>query len=197
MAETGKLGGASGTPIKVNWQIAYPDRSNGAVTIGGQNVLQVCDGKSAWIAAQGNTRDATPFIGEFKRGISLFGGGWGLYKMILAGTVTAQFIGEEQIDGRETQGVAIKAPFGEAKLYFDSQTHLLTAARYEAATPQGPSENEERWGAYRTVGGRQFAFSDAIYRGGSLFLESTIQDLQVNPKLQESLFAKPQPQAAK
>lgn len=197
MAETGKLGGASGTPIKVNWQIAYPDRSNGAVTIGGQNVLQVCDGKSAWIAAQGNTRDATPFIGEFKRGISLFGGGWGLYKMILAGTVTAQFIGEEQIDGRETQGVAVKAPFGEAKLYFDSQTHLLTAARYEAATPQGPSENEERWGAYRTVDGRQFAFSDAIYRGGSLFLESTIQDLQVNPKLQESLFAKPQPQAAK
>ena len=197
MIETGKLGGPSGTPIKVNWQIAYPDRSNGAVTIGGQNVLQVCDGKSAWIAAQGNTRDATPFIGEFKRGISLFGGGWGLYKMILAGTVTAQFIGAEQIDGRDTQGVAVKAPFGEAKLYFDSQTHLLTAARYEAATPQGPSENEERWGAYRTADGRQFAFSDAIYRGGSLFLESTIQDLQVNPKLQESLFAKPQPQAAK
>jgi hypothetical protein len=137
------------------------------------------------------TRDATPMMGEFQRAIALFGGGWGLYQQVLAGKLAGQAIGEEEIDGKKLSGVAIQASWGAIKLYFDPATHLLAAARYQSAGPQGGSDEEQRWSDYRAVEGRQFAFSTAVYRNGVKYLESAIGQLELNPKADDALFAKP------
>ncbi|MGB8541176.1 MAG: hypothetical protein WCD49_06010 [Candidatus Acidiferrales bacterium] len=190
--ETGKIITSQGdTNLAVKWMVAYPDRSHGEVDFGGQKVVQVCDGNSAWLQLPQGTRDTTPVISEFKRGISLFGGGWGVYEQVLAGKMNGQFIGEADIDGKKTLGVSIDGPFGPVKLYFDPTTHLLSAARFQSVGAQGTSDNEQRWSDYRTVEGRVFAFSTVTYRDGTKFFESTIQNVQLNPKLDESLFAKP------
>jgi hypothetical protein len=130
-------------------------------------------------------------IGEFKRGITLFGGGWGLYQQALAGKITGQAIGEEEIGGKKMLGVAINGAFGAVKLYFDPTTHLLAAARYPSATDHGPSDNEQHWSDYRNVEGRQFAFATDTYRDGAKLFESTVQAVQINPKVDEALFAQP------
>ena len=190
--ESGRLIGPQGDAVlNVKWMVSYPDRSHGEVTIGNQKIVQVCDGTSAWLQFAQGIRDTTPVISEFKRGISLFGGGWGIYREVLAGTLTGQFIGETEIDGKKTVGVAIEGPFGPLKLYFYPDTHLLAAARFQSAGEHGPSDNEQRWSDYRAVEGRVFAFSTVIYRDGAKFFESTIQDVQLNPAVDESLFAKP------
>ena len=198
MTDTGKLfqPGAE-LPLTVKWRVAYPNRSHGDVSLSGQNIVQSTDGKAAWILQGTEPHDATPWINEFERGISLFGGGWGLYREILAGKVEGQFIGEESFDGKKALGVAVKAQFGAIKLYFDSETHLLAAARYQSAGQQGPVENEQRWTDYRAVEGRQFAFSNSTTRDGAKFSESTVQDVVINPKLDDALFAKPAPSAPK
>ena len=100
--------------------------------------------------------------------------------------------GEQEIDGKKTLSVAVRAPFGKVTLFFDPASHLLTAARFQSTGPQGPIETEQRWGDYRTIEGRQFAFSNVTYRGGAKFLESTVSDLKVNPPVDDSMFAKPQ-----
>ena len=195
--ESGKVITPQGdTSLAVKWMVAYPDRSHGEVNYGGQSVIQVCDGSSAWLQFSEGMRDTTPVISEFKRGISLFGGGWGIYEQVLAGKMNGQFIGEAEIDGKKTLGVSIDGPFGPLKLYFDPATHLLSAARFQSAGGQGKSDNEQRWSDYRTVDGRVFAFSTVTYRDGAKFFESTIQNVQLNPKLDESLFAKPGPAVA-
>jgi hypothetical protein len=159
--------------------------------------MQVCDGTQAWLQFPDKLVDATRFISEYKRGILMFGGGWGLYERVLEGKLSGQFIGEEEIDGKKTDGVALQSPFSAVTLYFDPATHLVAAARYKSDGPNGPVENEQRWSDYRTVEGRQFAFSTVIYREGAKFLESNTQDLSVNPAIDESLFVKPQPPATK
>jgi hypothetical protein len=58
-------------------------------------------------------------------------------------------------------------------------------------------DNEQQWSDYRTVDGRQFAFSTVIYRDGAKFVESTIQEINLNPKLEDSLFAVPQASSSK
>jgi hypothetical protein len=190
--ESGKLIGPQGdTVLNVKWMVSYPDRSHGEVTIGDQKIVQVCDGASAWLQFAQGIRDTTPVISEFKRGISLFGGGWGIYREVLAGKLTGQFIGETEIDGKKTMGIAIEGPFGPLKLYFYPDTHLLAAARFQSAGEHGPSDNEQRWSDYRAVEGKPFAFATVIYREGAKFFESTIQDVQLNPAIDESLFAKP------
>jgi hypothetical protein len=192
MTENGKQFSPRGeVPVTVKWTVAYPDRSHGDVSYGGQAITQTCDGKTASITMGEQSHDVTQVIGEFKRGIALFGGGWGLYEQVLAGKITGASIGEREIDGKKTEGVSVQAPFGNVKLFFDPATHLLAAARFESATPQGMVDSEQRWSDYRTVDGRQFAFSTVSYRGGAKFLESTVTDLQVNPTVNDSLFTPP------
>ena len=53
------------------------------------------------------------------------------------------------------------------------------------------TDNEQRWADYRIVDGREFAFGTEIYRNSSKFLESTIQQVRVNPAVDPSVFAKP------
>jgi zinc protease len=177
--------------LGVTWQVSYPDRSFGEVNLGGATIQQVCDGKSSWLKFPDGIHDTTNMIAEFKRGITLFGGGWGLYQQVLAGKITGQAIGEEEIAGKKTLGVAIDGAFGSVKLYFDSVTHLLAAARYQSVSDRGPSDNEQHWSDYRTVEGRQFAYATDTYRDGAKLFESTVQTVQVNPKLVEALFVKP------
>jgi zinc protease len=177
--------------LGVTWQVSYPDRSYGEVSLGPTTIVQVCDGTSSWLKFPDGIRDTTDMISEFKRGITLFGGGWGLYQQTLAGKITGQAIGDEEIGGKKMLGVAINGAFGAVKLYFDPTTHLLAAARYQSATDHGPSDNEQHWSDYHNVEGRQFAFTTDTYRDGVKLFESTVQAVQINPKVDESLFAKP------
>ncbi len=139
-SESGKIYNPGGDqPLKVSWQVSYPDRSYGEVSLGPVNILQVCNGTSSWLKFPDNVRDTTNVIGEFKRGIALFGGGWGIYQQALAGNVSGQAIGEEQIGDKKALGVAVQLPFAALKLYFDPDSHLLAAARYSVQERAGRS----------------------------------------------------------
>lgn len=198
MREEGKVASPNGdVPLSANWLVAYPDRARADLTSRGINVVQACDGKSAWLEIQSQTHDASPMMAEFERGLSLFGGGWGIYQQVLAGKMKGLSIGDEEIDGKKLAGVSLQAPFGSVKLYFDPGTHLLAAARYQSAGPQGASDTEQRWSDFRTVEGRQFAFSTVVYRDGAKYMESTVLELKLNPKIDNSTFFKPNPPAAK
>jgi predicted Zn-dependent peptidase len=198
IAESGKIHTPNGDhDLNVKWQVVYPDSSFGEVDLGGTKVLQVCDGKSSWLQFPDSVRDTTDEIAEFKRGILLFGGGWGFYREVLAGNITAQAIGEETIDGQKTEAVAVDGPFGALRLYFDKTRHLLAAARYQSAAEQGFNNNEQRWSDYQPLEGKQFAYATVTYRNGVKFFESAIQSVQLNPKVDDILFAKPSAGAAK
>src|ERR1700722_2832708 len=191
-AESGKIHNPNGDqPLKVNWQVQYPDHSYGDVNLGSVDILQVCDGTSSWLKFPNGVRDTTNIIGEFKRGIALFGGGWGIYQLALSGNVPAQAIGEEKIGDKSLLGVSVQLPFAALKLYFDPATHLLAAARYQSKGEQGEVENEQHWSDYRAVDGRQFAYATETYREGLKLFESTIDTVQVNPKIDPVIFAKP------
>jgi hypothetical protein len=194
MVEQEKLLDANGQIVRrnVTWTVGYPNRCRAEVVSGGMTILQVSDGKSAWIEWQSQTRDASQMMGEFQRGIALFGGGWGLYQQALAGRIEAQAIPGEEIDGAKMPGVLVKSGFGMVRLYFDPQTHLLAAAHYASATAKGEADNEQRWTDYRAVDGRKFAFATTVYRDGQKYMQSMVEDLKVNPALDDSLFAAPQ-----
>jgi zinc protease len=192
ITENGKIHNPSGDqPLKVSWQVAYPDRSYGEVNLGSVAILQVCDGASSWLKFPTGVRDTTDVIGEFKRGISLFGGGWGVYQQILAGNVSGQAIGEEQIRDKKALGVAVQMPFAALKLYFDPDSHLLVAARYQSKSDQGEVENEQHWSDYRNVDGRQFAFATETDRAGLKLFDSVVESVQINPNIDPAIFAKP------
>ena len=175
--------------IDVKWQVAYPDKVHATITLPMGEMNQVSDGKSAWVQSPQGTREVSPeAFGEFQRGISLFGA-WGFYQQAMAGKVQAQYLGEEEVDGKKAEAVNWLASFGVIKLYFDSATHLLIAAKYKSGT----EESDQRWSDFRAVDGRQFPYQSVTYRSGAKFTDATVQDVHVNPTLDPSLFAKPAP----
>jgi zinc protease len=191
-SESGKIYNPSGDqPLQVNWQVAYPDRSYGQVSLGSVNILQICNGSSSWLKFPDNVRDTSNVIGEFKRGIALFGGGWGIYQQVLAGNVSGQALGEEQIGDKKTLGVAVQLPFAALKLYFDPDSHLLVAARYQSKGEEGDVENEQHWSDYRNVDGRQFAFATETNRKGLKLFDSMVESVKINPVIDPAIFTKP------
>jgi len=173
--------------INVKWQIAYPDKVHAVITLPMGEIQQVSDGKSAWVQSPQGTRDVPPEgFGEFQRGINLFGG-WGLYQQALAGNVKAQYLGQEEVGGKKADTVTWFASFGDIKLYFDSTSHLLIAAKYKSGT----EDSDQRWSDFRAVEGRQFPYQSVTYRSGTKFTDSTVQDIHINPALDPSLFVKP------
>ncbi|MGB6482990.1 MAG: pitrilysin family protein [Candidatus Acidiferrales bacterium] len=178
--------------ISVKWQISYPNKVRADITLPGGHITQVSDGKSAWRQSPQGTQDVpAEAIGEFQRGISLFGG-WGLYQQALAGGVKAQYVGQEDTaDGKKADVVNWMAPFGTIQLYFDSATHLLVEAKYTSAGMQGPEQTDQRWSDFRAVEGRQFPFQSVTYRSGAKYTDSTVQEIHINPALDSSSFSKP------
>ncbi|HEU5411299.1 MAG TPA: pitrilysin family protein [Candidatus Acidoferrales bacterium] len=184
-------------PITVQWQVAYPDKVHAEVTLPVAKVTQISDGKSAWIQSpQGTQEVPASAVGEFQRGITLFGG-WGLYQQALAGSVKAQYLGQEKTaDGAQADTLNWLASFGTVKLYFDSATHLLVEAKYTSNSMQGPVESDERWSDFRAAEGRQFPYQSVTYRSGAKYTDSTVQEIKINPSLDPSLFTKPASQGA-
>lgn len=192
-SEKGSLYGPQGSlAISVKWQVAYPDKVHVEIASSMGQVAQVSDGKSAWMQSPQGTRDApAAALGEFRRGLDLFGG-WGLYQQALAGTAKAQYVGQENTaDGKPADAVNWIASFGTVKLYFDSATHLLVEAKYTSGGMQGPEQSDQRWSDFRTVEGRQFPFQSVTYRDDTKYSDSTVQDIHINPALDPSLFVKP------
>ncbi len=85
--------------------------------------------------------------------------GWGLYRQAMAGAMQAQFLGEEQIEGKKALAVNWVVPSGaegqpgtgNTKLYFDPETHLLIGAHYPQPGPVGPVDTLQMWDDFRPV----------------------------------------------
>ncbi len=193
LSSTGSSTGPGGQEITTDLKltVAYPDRIRLEQKLPFGTVVLGFDGKSGWLVSPQGAMDLPPnFFGELQRGIAL-AGAVGLYREALAGKIEAQFIGEEEIEGKKTVGVQWNAPFGEVKLYFDPETHLLVAARFRQLTQQGPTDAEQRWSDYKSVEGLQLAHASTVFHEGAKFSSSTLKEVKLNTKPDAAIFEKP------
>lgn len=178
--------------VEVKVVVAYPDKVRMENTLAMGTILSGFDGKSAWVSsAQGTFDLPADLSAELARSIHIIGG-FGLYKKSQAGKVEAEFAGEKEVGGQKTWLVEWNGPTGKVKLYFDTATKMLVAAKYRATTMQGVFEEERRWSDFREVGGVKFPYRWVTYRDGSLFSDQTVTEVKLNAAVDAGAFAKPQ-----
>jgi zinc protease len=178
-------------PIEVKYTIVFPDRMRSEAKLPFGLMVQGFDGKSGWASTPQGLMDLPPeYAGESQRAAAL-SGGWGLYKLALAGKLQTQYLGEEDWDGKKDAVVQWNAQAGPVKLYFDPDTHLLAGAHFKAVSPQGTSETDQHWSDFRDVQGRKFPYANVIFRNGTKFSETKVQNVAVNSKPDAALFSKP------
>src|SRR6202041_686041 len=177
--------------LKIKLTIMFPDhlRNDAELPVG--TITQGFDGKAAWVLAPQGLMDLPEdFNPELWRGIALTGG-WGLYQSALDGKITAQFLDDEDFDGKKTNLVLWSGPSGPIRLYFDANTHLLIGAHFRSITPQGDVEADQHWSDFRTVEGLQYPFRNQVDHDGKKFTETTVSDVKINTSPDPGIFARP------
>lgn len=171
--------------------VIFPDhfRTDAELPIG--TVTQGFDGKDGWVMTpSGLIALPEEFIPEVQRGIALTGG-WGLYKQAMNGKVEAQYLDDEDHDGKKANVVQWTGPSGPIKLYFDASTHFLIGAHFRAISTQGTVESDQHWSDFREVQGVMYPYANEVDHDGQKFTETTVSDVKINTNPDLSLFARP------
>lgn len=105
----------------------------------------------------------------------------------LAG-VKPWLISVDELDGDDVYVVEINFPKGTRKVdYYDVETGLKLRTENEVSTPEGPKRFPLTIDGYKEVQGIKFA-SKLIQQQGPMSLTFELQDVEVNPKLENSIF---------
>ncbi len=186
-------------PIEVKVQVQFPSQIRVDIKTSASSIVQGYDGKAAWVVAPQGAMDLPANLNaEIQRGIDLEGG-FGVFREALAGKAEAQFLGEEEVEGKKVLAAEWTSAAGKTKLYFDPTTRHLVGARYRQVTMQGTVETLQWWddfrlvpsGAEGAVNAVQFPFRWLNYRDAAKFSETTVQEIKLNTKPDPAVFSKP------
>jgi zinc protease len=169
----------------------FPDRLRSDVTLPFGTLTQGFDGKSSWTVTPQGPSDLPPSQNaELTRGIALIAA-IGVYREAAAGQAQVALLGEEEVEGRRFIAAEWAGPAGPVKLYFDPQTRLISGVRFRANAPQGSFESLALWSDFRAFEGVQIPFKAVVWRDGAKFIEQSVVEVTLNPKLDPAIFAKP------
>ena len=177
--------------IQLLLTIEYPNKLHTQATLPQGAIQQTFDGTNGWIVTDQGVIDLPEeYIAEFKRGIAL-AGAWGLYRDVLDGKADGHFVDEEEVDGHKVEIVEWASDSGPVKLYFDAASHLLTGAHFEAVTPQGPVQADQRWSDFRAVSSCQYPYRSVVFHNGQKFTETEVKSIKTNVSIDPTSFKKP------
>lgn len=102
--------------------------------------------------------------------------------------VKSFLIAMDDLEGKDVYVVEINFPKGTKKVdYYDVETGLKLRTENEVSTPEGPKRFPLSIDGYKEVQGIKFA-SKLIQQQGPMSLTFELQDVEVNPKLENSIF---------
>lgn len=176
-------------------ELLRPHRLYSEVTVEGQKVLRVYDGKSSGWTVNPFTenKDAQEMSADELKGMpdeSDMDGPLVDYK---AKGSQAELVGKEDAAGKAAYRLKITAKSGEVRSYLIDGTTFLTS-KWEGTRRIGQQELpwETTLSDYREVQGLKFPFKIDQGSPGTDYQQSlTIEKVEINPRLDESHFAKP------
>lgn len=183
-----KMNGAvMGMTMDMTMQMVKPNMIRNDVMVMGQQMIQATDGTDYWMSQGGQVMDMDPANQQqLKNSMLQYTGD--LSSMQEMG-INLTYGGMEEIDGMqaETLNMAMTEQGMEGKMYFDKATGLLMKMKMNSAM----GEVFVNIGGYKEVSGVKFPHSIEMVMGGQPMGTFTIEDVQVNVPIDESVFKRP------
>jgi outer membrane lipoprotein-sorting protein len=191
---TGRVSFAQGIEGTLILELERPHKLYSEVTVEGQKVLRVYDGKSGWTfnPFEGN-KDVLPMSADELKDIPDESDQDGPLVDYKAKGSQIELAGKEDLDGKPHYRLKITSKSGEVRSYLvDASTFLTT--KWEGLRKVGDQELpwESNLSDYRDVQGLKFPFKIDQGSPGTEYKQTLIVDkIEINPKMDESHFAKP------
>jgi len=192
---TGRVAFAQGIEGTLTLELKRPHKLYSEIGVEGQKVLRVYDGKSAgWTV--------NPFVGnkgvvemsaDELKGMPDESDGDGPLVDYKAKGSKIELVGKEDAEGKAAYRLKITGKSGEIRSYLIDATTFLTT-RWEGIRKVGDQDLpwECALSDYREVEGLKFPFKIDQGSPGTEFRQTlTVEKVEINPKLDESHFAKP------
>ena len=175
--------------MDLDFFVAYPDRMRLDTSAPMGQMSQILNGDQAWGVAPGVSRPAPPQqVQEMKENL------WHnivyLFKHADQQGLTAQYLGGEEVDGQKCEVILITPPGMKGfKLFLNSETMMPAQMQYQAMSPSGaPASTVTSLSDFRGVEGMILPFKSVVSQDGKEVQEITINEILVNPEIDESQF---------
>ncbi|HEY0565594.1 MAG TPA: pitrilysin family protein [Terriglobales bacterium] len=96
--------------------------------------------------------------------------------------------GAQQVNRKQASVLAISGEGQNFRWLVDPQTGEILGSQYRANGPTGPAQREDIYSDYKAVNGIQTPFAITITNDGQPFVTSKIEQYQIDPELDASLF---------
>lgn len=181
-------GSMMGMTMDMTMQMVKPDKIRNEISVMGQQMIQATDGTDYWMKNAGQVMDMDPMNQQqLKNSMLQYTGDLSAMKNMGIGL---SYAGMEDVDGvaAEALNMTMTEQGMEGKMYFDRSTGLFF--KMMMMSPMG--EVVVSIGDYREVSGVKFPHSIEMVMGGQPMGTLTIDDVQVNIPIDESVFKRPQ-----
>jgi predicted Zn-dependent peptidase len=180
--------------VETTTLVEYPDRVRIESRLPDATIVQVYDGRHAWIRDPGGVHEVPD---EAVRGIaaSLARDPIPLLLAARRGTLHVRRLSDAPGEGGRAQHVLefTGDALGDQQpviLYIDDASGRISRQTYPTGTPGEPLV-EESFADYRDVDGVQIPFATTVARGGRTVARRTLTDVTLNPPADPGRFARP------
>lgn len=192
---TGRISFSQGIDGSLILELKRPHKLYSEITVEGQKVLRVYDGKSAGWTVNPFTenKEVVEMSAEELKGMPDESDGDGPLVDYKAKGAKVELVGKEEAEGKPIYRLKITSKNGEVRFYLiDGATFLTT--KWEGIRKVGDQDLpwECALSDYREVEGLKFPFKIDQGSPGTEYKQTLMVDkIEVNPKVDESHFAKP------
>jgi hypothetical protein len=176
---------------EVTTYLEYPDKVHVVTRLPETVLVQVFDGRRAWVRDPAGTHDVPErAVNDLRATLQR-----DTMAALLAaydGRVRARRLPDARgDDGRPLHALELSGTrLDPTILYLDPETHLVVRQAYVLGGPGDPLV-EERFSDYRAVDGVQIAFTATVRRGGEPMIERRILEITINPPADPARFRRP------
>ena len=180
-------------PAETVTYLEYPDHVRVETKLPNATIIQVSDGRRAWVKDPSGTHDVPDQqVKDLVAGLRR-----DTIALLLAahdGRIRVRALpGVKDDTGALLNALELSAnDLDPIVLYIDPQTRLIARQAYVAGG-SGQALIEELFSDYRPIDGVQVAFLARVRRGGTVVFERRIATIRINAPLSPSLFTRPAP----
>jgi zinc protease len=172
--------------------VLYPDKVKTVITLPVGEVVQVYDGRQAWMRMGPQPASDLPaeLHAEMQRAI-LLGAGIGVLREALEGRAQVAALEPKSVGGTTLDRVSWKQGEIDMVLGLDPETHYIVNVTYRGLTPQGQAESESHLSDYKpAANGLVVPMHVVTFRNGQKFAELVISEWQFNTGVSADSFVK-------
>jgi outer membrane lipoprotein-sorting protein len=197
---TARLTSAQGVEASVILELKRPHKMHSEITVGDQKVVRVYDGKSeGWsINPFAESKDIQPMSADDLKEAPEESDMDGPLVDYKSKGSQIELVGKEDLDGKPVYRLKLTSKNGDMRSYFLDASSFLTVKWEGIRKIEGKDLPwESSLSDYREVQGMKFPFKIEQSSPGTEFRQGlTIERIEIDPKIDESHFAKPAPPEA-